>query len=69
MNKNVELATALSYIKEQLKLSVTDAIANSTKELGVETTAGNWRKIRASLESAIDITVNNSHNAFRSLVK
>jgi len=69
MNKNVELATALSYLKEQLKISVTDAVANSTKELGVETTADNWRKIRSSLDGAIDITINNSHNAFRSLVK
>lgn len=69
MNKNVELATALSYVKEQLKVSVIDAIANTTKETGVETTADNWNKIRFSLEAAIDNTVNNSHKAFRSLTK
>ena len=31
MNKNVELATALSFVKDQLKVSVTDAIAETTK--------------------------------------
>ena len=69
MNKNVELATALSYVKENLKVAVTDAIANSTKEMGVETTADNWRKIRYALEAAIDTSVNNSHPAFGSLLK
>ena len=69
MNKNLELATALSYVKEQLKVSVTDAVAHSTKQVGVETTADNWRRIRHALEVAIDNTVNDSHKAFRSLVK
>jgi len=69
MNKNVELATALSYVKEKLKVSVTDAIAESTKLTGVETTAENWGRIRYALETAIEITVNDSHGAFRSLLK
>ena len=69
MNKNVELATALSYVKENLKVAVTDAIANSTKEMGVETTADNWRKIRYALEAAIDTSINSSHAAFRPLLK
>ena len=69
MNKNVELATALSYVKENLKVAVTDAIATSTKELGVETTADGWRRIRHALEAAIDASVNNSHAAFGSLLK
>jgi len=69
MNKNVELATALSYVKEKLKVSVTDAIANSTKQVGVETTAENWRKIRVALETAIESTVNDSHGAFGTLLK
>jgi len=69
MNKNVELATALSYVKEKLKISVTDAIANSTKQVGVETTAENWRKIRAALEVAIESAVNDSHGAFGTLLK
>jgi|TARA_R110000824_G_scaffold380399_1_gene572779 hypothetical protein len=69
MNKNVELATALSYVKEQLKISVVDAVATSTKQVGVETTADNWKKIRYALEIAVDNTVNNAHNAFRALVK
>ena len=69
MNKNVELATALSYVKEQLKVSVTDAIAESTKAAGVETTAKNWSRIRYALETAIEATVNDSHRAFHSLLK
>ena len=69
MNKNVELATALSYIKNQLKVSLTDALASTTKEVGMETTADNWNKIRFAIESAVDITINDSHNAFNSLLK
>ena len=34
MNKNIELATALSYVKEKLKVSVTDAVAASTQRAG-----------------------------------
>ena len=69
MNKNVELATALSYVKEKLKVSVTDAVATSTQRAGVETTAENWRKIRFEVETAIENTVNDSHRAFGTLLK
>ena len=69
MNKNVELATALSFVKDKLKVSVSDAVANSTKTAGVETTAENWRKIRYAIEQSIENAVNESHGAFRSLVK
>ena len=69
MNKNVELATALSFMKERLKISVVDTIANTTKRIGVETTAENWAKIRQTVEEAIENAVNDSHGAFRSLVK
>ena len=69
MNKNVELATALSFVKDQLKVSVTDAIAETTKSAGMETTAENWRRIRHAIEQSIEVAVNDSHNAFRSLVK
>mgnify|MGYP003628602636 FL=1 len=69
MNKNIELATALSYVKEKLKVSVTDAVAASTQRAGVETTAENWRKIRSEVETAIENTVNDSHRAFGTLLK
>ena len=69
MNKNVELATALSFVKDQLKVSVTDAVAETTKNAGIETTADNWSRIKFAIEQSIETAVNDSHTAFRSLVR
>ena len=69
MNKNVELATALSFLKDKTRIAVVDALAEATKQIGVETTADGWKSIRAALEFAVDNSVNNSHGAFRQLLK
>ena len=69
MNKNVELATALSFVKDKLKISVIDAVAQTTERVGVQTSSDNWRRIRNAIEEAIENSVNGSHGAFRSLVK
>tara|TARA_R110000851_G_scaffold51862_2_gene122768 strand:+ start:513 stop:722 length:210 start_codon:yes stop_codon:yes gene_type:complete len=69
MNKNLELNSALAYIKNKSKVAAVDALAASSKKVGIETTQQNWKVLQVSIEAAIDQAVNDSHNAFASLLK
>ena len=69
MNKNLELNSALAYVKNKSKVAVVDALAASSKKAGIETTQQNWKVLQVSIEAAIDQAVNDSHNAFASLLK
>ena len=69
MNKNLELNSALAYIKNKSKVAAIDALAASSKKAGIETTAQNWGMLQSAIEQAIEQAVNDSHNAFASLLK
>ena len=69
MNKNLELNSALAYVKNKSKVAAIDALAASSKKAGIETTQQNWKVLQVSIEAAIDQAVNDSHNAFASLLK
>jgi|ETNvirenome_6_85_1030632.scaffolds.fasta_scaffold81444_2 hypothetical protein len=67
MSKNTELATALLYTKNRLKIELIDSMVNNTQQLGIEISKENWAILTSCIDTTVENVVNSSHSAFRSL--